>query len=479
LDRRAKHVADVWIVARRPPARAAQKGYFRMDTLTPKDDAEAVALYRAQIIGSVCARELSRGELQTALAELSDQRFRPPRAHSPRSYSIATLERWYYAYKQGGLEALRPEPRADKGRGRDLAPEVRELLLAIRQEHPHASVPLILSTLIREGRLAKDAVSESTVRRFFAQHGLDRVSLRAGGTRGKVRLRWQAERPMALWQGDVCHGTPIVVSGENKPVRIHALLDDASRYVVAIEAMHAEREVDMLALLVRAVRRHGPPDALYLDNGSTYRGQTLALACARMGTALLHAKPYDAPARGKMERFWRTLREGCLDHTGSLTSLHDLNVRIWAWLDGHYHATAHGALMGASPGATFDAVARTADSFDENRLRAALTVHARRRVRRDSTLSMDGEDWETDLHFLAGRLVTVSRCLVDPQEPPSIEHEGKRSALHKVDPIRNATRSRSASSHDAPHEARVPFDPPRALLDRQLGRAPRGEGGDQ
>ena len=109
-----------------------------MDTLTPKDDAEAVALYRAQIIGSVCARELSRGELQTALAELSDQRFRPPRAHSPRSYSIATLERWYYAYKQGGLEALRPEPRADKGRGRDLAPEVRELLLAIRQEHPHA-----------------------------------------------------------------------------------------------------------------------------------------------------------------------------------------------------------------------------------------------------------------------------------------------------------------------------------------------------
>jgi len=92
---------------------------------------------------------------------------------------------------------------------------------------------------------------------------------------------------------------------------------------------------------------------------------------------------------------------------------------------------------------------------------------------------MDGEDWETDLHFLGGRLVTVSRCLVDPQEPPSIEHEGKRFALHKVDPIRNASRPRSPSSHDAPHEARVPFDPPRALLDRQLGRSPRGEGGDQ
>ena len=59
----------------------------------------------------------------------------------------------------------------------------------------------------------------------------------------------------------------------------------------------------MLVLWVGAVRKKGPPDALYLDNGSTYRGQTLSLACARMGTALIHAKPYDAPARGKMERF--------------------------------------------------------------------------------------------------------------------------------------------------------------------------------
>jgi hypothetical protein len=294
-----------------------------------------------------------------------------------------------------------------------------------------------------------------------------------------MRLRWQAERPMALWQGDVCHGSPLVLGESSTPVRVHALLDDASRYIVAIEAMVQEREVDMLALLVRAVRRHGPPDALYLDNGATYRGQTLALACARMGTTLLHAKPYDAPARGKMERFWRTLREGCLNHTGTLGSLHDLNVRIWAWLDTHYHRCAHGALMGSSPATVFEAGARTADGFDEARLRAALTVHARRRVRRDSTLSMDGEDWETDLHFLAGRLVTVSRCMVDPEEPPYLEHEGKRSALHKVDPVANAKRPRSPSSLDTPHQARVPFDPTRTMLDAELGRTPCRSEDDQ
>ena len=125
---------------------------------------------------------------------------------------------------------------------------------------------------------------------------------------------------------------------------------------------------------------------------------------------------------------------------------------------------------------------RKLDAFDESRLRAALTVHERRRVRRDSTLAMDGDDWETDLHFLAGRLVTVSRCMVDPEEPPYIEHEKKRHLLHRVDPIKNASRPRSPSSHDAPHPARVAFDPARTMLDQQLGRTPRSRGrseGDQ
>jgi hypothetical protein len=100
--------------------------------------------------------------------------------------------------------------------------------------------------------------------------------------------------------------------------------------------------------------------------------------------------------------------------------------------------------MGGSPASVFEAAARSADGFDEARLRAALTVHERRRVRRDSTLSMDGDDWETDLHFLAGRLVTVSRCMVDPEDPPYLEHEGKRFALHKVDPIAKEWRQMAA-----------------------------------
>ena len=323
-----------------------------MSDLVPKDHAEAVALFRSELIGSLTRRQLDRGELSLALAELSQRRFRPPRANATKAYSVATLERWYYAYKSGGLDALRPSPRSDRGRCRELTQQQRQLLTAIREEHPSASVPVILRTLVAEGRLAKDAISASSVRRFYQEQGLDRVSLRHGnGSRGKVRLRWQADRPGALWHADVCYGPALTIDGQSRPVRIHGILDDASRYILGLVAHHTEREIDMLGLMVQALRKHGPPDALYLDNGSTYRGQTLSLACARMGTALIHAKPYDAPARGKMERFWRTLREGCLDFVGSLGSLHDLNVRLWTFIDQHYHCAPHGGLLGKSPAA--------------------------------------------------------------------------------------------------------------------------------
>lgn len=446
-----------------------------MSILVPQDHAEAIALYRSEIVGALTRRELGRGELAEALTALSQQRFRPPNAKATYTYAISTLERWYYAYKSGGLDKLRPKPRSDRGRCRELTPEQRELLAAIRTDHPTASARLIIRTLVAEGRLDKDAVSESTVRRFFKESSLHRMSRKDSTTgRDKVRLRWQAERPGALWHTDVCHGAALLIHGKGHPVRIHGILDDASRYVIALAAYHTECEIDMLELTVDALRKHGPPDALYSDNGSTYTGKTLALACARMGITLIHAKPYDPQARGKMERFWRTLREGCLDFIGSLGSLHELNVRLWAWVDEHYHRAPHSGLLGATPASIYEQTLRPMDAIDEAQLRKALTIQARRRVRRDSTVPVNGTDWETDLHFLAGKVTTVSRCLLDRGEPPWIEHEGRIHRLHPVDPKANGKKGRHSRSEDSKHPARkhVRFDPPKALLDKTLGRKP-------
>jgi putative transposase len=444
--------------------------------LHPQDHGEEVALFRAEVIGALGRQELERGELAEQLRELSHKSFRLPGADLTRSFSVPTLERWLYAYRHGGLEALRPKPRSDKGPGRALTAEQRELLCDIRREHPSAGVPLILRTLCQDGRLAKDVISESGLRRLYPAKGLDRQSLRTAEG-GHTRLRWQAERPGALWHADVCHGPNLLIQGSARPLRIHALLDDASRYIVAIDAYHTEREADMLALYVRALRRYGGPDVLYLDNGSTYRGQSLRLCCERLGTTLLHAAPYDPQARGKMERFWRSLRQGCLDHLGSLSSLHEVQVRLWAFVDQHYHNAPHAGLMGVCPGQVFaqgmDNRGRDPDRFlSEQQLHQALTVRVRRRVSRDNVVSVQGQLWETDRGFLAGRHVTVAYSLLGG--PTWVEHDGAQFALSPVDPKHNATRARPKLK-SPPAKPSVPFDPPKAQLDQWLGGAPEDD----
>ena len=144
-----------------------------MDLLEPKDHGEAVALFRSEVVGVLTRLDLPRGALAARLKMLSEQRFRPPGATTTRTFAVPTLERWYRLYKRGGLAALRPEPRADKGAARALTPEQQELVCEVRREHPSASAELILDTLVLEGRIDKDAISPSAVRRPISTSALD------------------------------------------------------------------------------------------------------------------------------------------------------------------------------------------------------------------------------------------------------------------------------------------------------------------
>ncbi len=437
-----------------------------MDPLTPKSHGEEVAVFRHGLIGAIALRSLTHGERISLLRSVSEQRVRPPGSDMTRCYSVPTLERWLYAFKRGGLEALVPQARTDKGRGRDLDPALRDLLCDIRREHPEVSVTLIVRTLRADGRIGPE-VTACTVRRMFCEKGLVRAAAvdGNGGQGGKTRLKWQAERPGALWHGDVCHGPTLTLGDRRVHVRVHAMLDDASRHVVALRVAGDEREETMLSLFTQALMEHGKPDAIYLDNGSTYRGQMLQLACSRLGITLLHAKPYDAPARGKMERFWRRMREQALDHIGHVASLADVEHKLRTWLARFYQDAPHAGILGRAPATVF------ADGeklrVDTQQLKSALTVRTRRRVRRDSTLSLGGTLYEVPFGYLAGQVVTVATCFFE-STTPVLELDGKTAPLRIVDPTANS-KARRPPKRPAPERPKAPvnFDPGRALDDEE------------
>ncbi len=436
-----------------------------MNDLTPKNHGEEVAVFRHSLIGELATRAglLGHGERSEALRRLSEQRVRPPGSDTTRCYSASTLERWLYAYRKGGLAALVPRARGDRGRGRDLDPALRELLCDIRREHPGVSVPLMLRTLRADGRIGPE-VKECTVRRLLAERGLART-VDVAAEAGKARLRWQAERPGALWHGDVCHGPTLKLDGRRVPVRVHGMLDDASRYVVALRVASNEREQTMLTLLSQSLMQYGKCDALYLDNGATYRGEILRLVCSRLGITLLHAKPYDAAARGKMERFWRRMREEALSHIGEVASLAEVEQKLRTWLVRYYQSSPHAGLLGRDPATCFAEGEKV--PVTEEELRVALTVRKRRRVRRDSTISMNGKTYEVPLGYLAGQVVTVATSLFDGTEPV-IELDDKRVPLHIVDVVANGRKGRRPR-RPIPKRPRTPvdFDPGHTLVDSE------------
>ena len=100
-----------------------------------------------------------------------------------------------------------------------------------------------------------------------------------------------------------------------------------------------------------ALIRRGIPQRLYVDNGANYRSRQLALVCARLGIALVHARPYQPAGKGKIERWFRTLRAGWLTHLDApvLDSLQTLNRSLWAWIEGEYHNTPHRGLERRTP----------------------------------------------------------------------------------------------------------------------------------
>ena len=428
---------------------------------SPQEHAEQVACFRTELIGSLLHRELGRGELGQELARLSKQMYRPPGSCRSIRISVPTLQRWYYALKKGGTSALVPKPRKDRGRGRKLTPQLRTLLLDIRREHPTASVPLILRTLQQEGTMSEADARPATVRRLYVEQGLDRAHLQDQKEQ-PIRLRWEAACPNALWHADVCHGPILQIAGGAFPLRIHALLDDSSRFLLTIVAQDHEREEAMLHLLCRALRAHGRPEALYLDNGATYIGEKLSQVCTRLNITLLHAKPYDPQARGKMERFWRTLRQGCLAFLPTTpTTVHEVQQRLETFVRQHYQSVPHASLMGKSPLLAYNVSNRTSLPVDEATLGEALTTRLRRRVRNDTTLSVNGKLFELEQGYLAGHIVTVGSCVLDGTPAALwVEHEGRRFPLHPCDPKQNNRRRRTLFAAPAvPQRAAVAFDP--------------------
>jgi transposase InsO family protein len=116
-----------------------------------------------------------------------------------------------------------------------------------------------------------------------------------------------------------------------------------SRFVPYAEFFFDEQLPRLERVLKVAILRRGLPKAIYVDNGPVFHAVQFGAACASLNIKKLHSQPYQPEGRGKIERFFGTVREQFLPEVeaASIQTLDDLNTSLWAWLDQIYHARIH------------------------------------------------------------------------------------------------------------------------------------------
>jgi putative transposase len=385
-----------------------------------------VALFRLSVLGPLASREhLTHGELKPILRELAAVPHQIP--GSRRSYlSDKTIEAWYYAWRQGGIEALNPKQRSDAGLSK-IAPALQESILQAKLDNPKRSIKRIIWLLENKGLAAKNELKKSSVHRLLQSHGVS--NLRPADQPLEEKRRFVAQFANDLWQGDVMHGPKILLSGRWRKTYLVSLMDDASRFLTHSAFHLAEGAVEIEDVLKQAIMRRGLPKKIIIDNGAAYRAHSMQSICARLQIRLVYCRPYHPEGKGKLEKWHRTVRDqflGELDFK-QILSLEDLNARMWAWLERLYHVTPHGGLDGLTPIARYQQdlnrvrpLGSLAHKLDE------LFYHRHsRKVRKDGTISYEGQAFEVDYELSGKTLVVV----VDPHtaQPVSIEDTKGRS----------------------------------------------------
>lgn len=384
---------------------------------------------------------------------------------SETAVSDRTLRRWLAAYRQGGFDALMPKPRKDKGSCRAIASDVLKLAQECRQELPRRSAGLIRDWLKTQGH----TVARSTLERHLRQNGFSGKELRAQGQKAGSRRFTRIGR-CSLFQTDVKYG-PYIPDPKRpgKTLRTYLLviIDDATRMVAHAEFYDNQKQPILEDALRKAIQKCGSPKALYADNGKIFVSTWLKLACGRLNIRLLNTAPYSPEAKGKVERFNRTV-EGFLAEVAleKPHTLKELNDAFRAWLSEGYHHQPHSAIGGKTPAEAFAQDTAPLRFHSLEALQDAFLWEAERTVDKCGCLKLEGRMYEAGMKYIRKK-VSVR---YDPFDLSCVQlwYQGKQAgiitelhisesnqAVEKALPhMESASESRILKTYAAAHQKR-------------------------
>ena len=321
-------------------------------------------------------------------------------------YNHKTLEKWVSLYNRGGIDALMPKTRSDKGTTRVLSDEAVSRIFQLRKDFPRLNATQIYLQLIRDGKA-------------FEEDAFGR-----------------------MWQADTCYLPHISEDGKLRRVYAILIIDDHSRMVVGGELFYNDNAPNFQKVFKDAVSTYGVPTKLYVDNGCSYSNEQLSLICGSLGTVLIHTRVRDGASKAKIERQWRTLKETWLYglDISSIHSLAQFNGMLRDYIRA-YNLSMHSGI-GCRPfdryQATKDAVhpAKSREWLDECFLNRVV-----RKVRKDSTVSIDSVSYDVPMQFISQKVEI--RYVPSDMDTACIFYEGERFPIRQTDKVANCHTKRN------------------------------------
>ena len=398
------------------------------------ENADKTALFRYGLIAPLVLETLPRGELTRRAQEIAARLYDIPNS-ARRQVSVDTLLEWTLGYRRNGLTALIPVPRRDRGQTRVVPPETAALIERLKRENPHRTGTALLRDLAPAGD--KTALSASTLYRFLRARGLTERQLLLDKAKG--HKKYEAEYANQIWQSDMLFGPWVQRAGGGKmQVFLQATLDDASRLIPHAQFYPDQGLDSFLDCLRQSIAARGLPTRLYMDNAKIYRSPQLARIAASIGILIIHTPPYQPEGRGKIERFFRSVREQFLAGLDpkALLSIEQLNERLWHWLDTVYHRREHTSLQSTPLLRWQRDIEQVRQLPPATNMRRLFFHRVDRLVRRDSTFLLRNRFFEAPPQ-LAGKRIEVRFDPLD-LEHVEIHCEGKpEGAARLVDAVVN------------------------------------------
>ncbi len=387
-----------------------------MKTPTPKPK-ESLSLLRFEVICHIKTQRQQGIPLAECMRAAA---LRPWPGEGGQYFAARTIETWWYDYDKMGYAGISGKSaRRDAGQSRLIDEETGLWIIDALSKSPGVPFSVLYRLWDEHGR---GLPSESTVRRFLSSKGYDARSLKAGRLESGPTKAFEAPAPNDLWMVDFACG-PTLRGADNKVIssQLCVILDDHSR-LITYGAYYANGDTAaFLDCLKQAVLRRGLPLKLYTDQGKPFVNHHARVVCANLGIRLLHAKPYHAWSKGKVERLIRTIQNDFeltlrLDG-GPVHSLIELNTAFSRWIATTYHLRVHSSTK-QTPQNRFTCSANPIRQIEEpDKIDPLFYTRTERVVRKDGTVTLGKKLFEVPLALRALRIeLRYDPILFDPVE---------------------------------------------------------------